>query len=96
VGHEDAFLRPRLSTRCRFSQGTFAATRGNGRDAPKAVVFRESDVTSGFDLPERSFLSFHPIIPRSRHREVGALGIARLRNPRRIGGHQLVGSQSYR
>src|SRR4029077_15513272 len=35
-GHEDAFLRPRLSARCRFSQGTFAGTRGNGRDAPKA------------------------------------------------------------
>src|ERR1700719_404201 len=32
VGHEDAFLRPRLSARCRFSQGTFAGTRGNGRD----------------------------------------------------------------
>src|SRR5580698_1834096 len=32
-GHEDAFPRPRLSARCRFSQGTFAGTRGNGRDA---------------------------------------------------------------
>jgi len=29
-GHEDAFPRPRLSARCRFSQGTFAGTRGNG------------------------------------------------------------------
>jgi hypothetical protein len=36
VGHQDAFLRPRLSARCRFSQGTFARTRGNGRDAPIA------------------------------------------------------------
>jgi hypothetical protein len=34
MGHQDAFLRPRLSGRCRFSQGTFARTRGNGRDAP--------------------------------------------------------------
>src|SRR6516225_1734724 len=36
LGHEDAFPRPRLSGRCRFSQVTFARTRGNGRDAPKA------------------------------------------------------------
>jgi hypothetical protein len=35
-GHEDAFPRPRLSVRCRFSQGTFAGTLGNGRDAPLA------------------------------------------------------------
>jgi hypothetical protein len=34
MGHVDAFPRPRLSARCRFSQGTFAGTRGNGRDAP--------------------------------------------------------------
>ena len=34
VGHEDAFPRPRLSARCRFSQGTLAGTWGNGRDAP--------------------------------------------------------------
>jgi hypothetical protein len=34
LGQEDAFPRPRLSARCRFSQGTFAGTRGNGRDAP--------------------------------------------------------------
>jgi hypothetical protein len=37
-GHEDAFPEPRLSARCRFSQGTFAGTLGNGRDAPKAAV----------------------------------------------------------
>ena len=36
--HEDAFPRPRLSARCRFSQGTLAGTRGNGRDAPKSAV----------------------------------------------------------
>ena len=35
-GHEDQFPRPTLSARCRFSQGTFARTRGNGRDAPTA------------------------------------------------------------
>jgi len=37
-GHEDALLGPRLNARCRFSQGTFAGTWGNGRDAPKAVI----------------------------------------------------------
>jgi hypothetical protein len=30
-GHEDAFPRPSVSARCRFSQGTFAGTLGNGR-----------------------------------------------------------------
>ena len=35
MGHQDAFLRSRLSVRYRFSQGTFAGTRWNGRDAPK-------------------------------------------------------------
>jgi hypothetical protein len=38
MGHEDAFPRPRLSSRCRFSQRTFAGTRGNGRDAPIAAT----------------------------------------------------------
>ena len=37
-GHEDAFPRPRLNLRCRFSRGTFAGMLGNGRDAPKASV----------------------------------------------------------
>ena len=32
--HQDAFLGPRLSARYRFSQGTLAGTRGNGREAP--------------------------------------------------------------
>jgi hypothetical protein len=36
LGHEYAFPPPRLSACCRFSQGTFAQTRGNGRDAPIA------------------------------------------------------------
>jgi len=38
MGHQDAFLRPRLSARCRFSQRTFAGTRDNGRDAPIPVL----------------------------------------------------------
>jgi hypothetical protein len=36
--HEERFPPPRLSARCRFSQGTFAGMRGNGRDAPKPAV----------------------------------------------------------
>ena len=40
MGHEDAFPRPRLSARCRFSQGTFAGTRGNGRDAHPRLLTR--------------------------------------------------------
>ena len=38
MGREYAFPPPRLSACCRFSQGTFAGVRGNGRDAPGAVV----------------------------------------------------------
>jgi hypothetical protein len=34
MGHEDAFPPLRLSAGFQFSQPTFAATRGNGRDAP--------------------------------------------------------------
>jgi len=37
-GHEDAFLRPRLNARNRFSKGTFAGTRGNDGVAPKRAV----------------------------------------------------------
>jgi hypothetical protein len=36
IGHQDAFPRPRLSARFRFSQGTLAGTRNNGRNAPIA------------------------------------------------------------
>jgi hypothetical protein len=39
-GHQDAFLPPRLSARYRFSQETFAGTRGNGRNAPRAAILR--------------------------------------------------------
>jgi len=35
IGHQDAFLLRRLSGRYRFSEETFARTRGNGREAPK-------------------------------------------------------------
>ena len=38
TGHQDAFPPPRLSVGCRFSQATFAGTRGNGRDAPIPAV----------------------------------------------------------
>jgi hypothetical protein len=37
TGHQDAFPRPRLSARGRFSQRTFAGTWGNGRDAPSGA-----------------------------------------------------------
>jgi len=36
MGHEDRFPPSRLNGSCRFSQGTFAGTRANGRDAPIA------------------------------------------------------------
>jgi hypothetical protein len=48
LGEEDAFPRPRLSARCRFSQGTFAGTRGNGRDAP-APAIREANVQTAVE-----------------------------------------------
>ena len=38
MGHEDAFPTTTLSARYRFSQGTLAGARGNGRDAPKPVI----------------------------------------------------------
>jgi hypothetical protein len=41
-GDEDAFPRPRLSARCRFSQGTFAGTRGvrpRGASDAKAAAY---------------------------------------------------------
>jgi len=40
LGHEDAFLRPKPNARYRFSKGTLAGTRGNGR----ATVFVGSGV----------------------------------------------------
>jgi hypothetical protein len=35
MGHEDQFLPPKLSARSVIRKQTVAATRGNGRDAPK-------------------------------------------------------------
>jgi hypothetical protein len=43
LGHEDAFPQPRSSARCGFNQETFAAKRGNGRDAPIPAVRRKRD-----------------------------------------------------
>jgi len=39
-GAEDQFPPPRASVQCRFSQRTFAGTRGNGREAPIPAVPR--------------------------------------------------------
>ena len=50
MGHEDAFPRPRLSARCRFSQGTFAGASGNAEDAPEAAVPLEPIKPQGFDF----------------------------------------------
>jgi len=41
-GHQNAFLPPRLSARYSFSQRTLVGMRGNGRDAPKAAVERQT------------------------------------------------------
>jgi hypothetical protein len=38
MGHEDAFRRPRLRARIRFSERTFAGTQGNDGDAPNSAV----------------------------------------------------------
>src|SRR5215467_3748095 len=35
---KEAFPPPRLSVGCRFSRGTFARRRGNGRDVPKIGI----------------------------------------------------------
>src|SRR5262245_29572457 len=50
-GRDDQFPPPRLG-RCRFSQRTFAAMRGNEQGAPKAV-FSRHDVT--LSIPEKSW-----------------------------------------
>ena len=55
LGHEDAFPRPRLSGRCRFSQVTFARTRGNGRDAPEAVLRPSQDIDRRRPLKSHSW-----------------------------------------
>jgi len=40
MGHEERFPPSRLSGRYRFNQRTFAGKRGNGREAPLAVIRR--------------------------------------------------------
>ena len=51
MGHQDAFLRPRLSARYRFSQGTLAGMWGKGRDAP----VNEPAFAGGVGVIARSF-----------------------------------------
>jgi hypothetical protein len=65
--HQDAFPRPRLNARCRFSQGTFAGARGNGREAPKAAVARErpSPLASNAARPLKATLATDEIDNRS-------------------------------
>jgi hypothetical protein len=45
-GHEDPFAPPRLSARYVVRQETFAGTRGNGREAPKADGARCHDLAT--------------------------------------------------
>jgi hypothetical protein len=59
VGHEDAFPRPRLSARCRFGQGNFTGTRGNGRDAPKADLLGREPRRSRKRPGQNGWLSQH-------------------------------------
>jgi len=42
MGHDAQSSALRLSDRYRFDQGTFAATRANGRDAPRAAARRSA------------------------------------------------------
>jgi len=44
-GHKDAFPRPRMRGRCRFSQRTFTRMRRNGQDAPKEDIARGTVVS---------------------------------------------------
>jgi hypothetical protein len=48
-GHEDAFPPPRLSGCCRFGQGIFAGTHGDGRDALIPAV-RVNTIDGSVDL----------------------------------------------
>jgi len=61
MGHEDAFPRPRPSARCRFSQETFAGTRGKGQgapipDLPAPAIEWESSTSSRTLGPAQRFL----------------------------------------
>jgi len=66
MGHEDAFPRPRLSARYRFSQGTFAGTRGNGPEAPipdlrSVVIEHRESVVNNLALATRLGISITAI-----------------------------------
>ena len=63
VGHQDAFPLPRLCVRCRFSQRTFAGTRGNGRrDAPIPAI-RASESESGTSTDTRRSTQCNLVAP---------------------------------
>ena len=49
MGQDDPFPPPRLNGRCRFSEGTFAGMRGNGRDAPMPAVRQLTPRSQRFD-----------------------------------------------
>jgi hypothetical protein len=63
-GHQGAFLRPRLSGRYRFTQGTLVGTRGNGRDAPIAAVRRTEIERQG--SVESECFAFSSYMPQSQ------------------------------
>jgi hypothetical protein len=48
-GQDDQFPPPRMSARSAFGKQTFAGTRGNEEDAPKAVARRKPANLSGSD-----------------------------------------------
>ena len=57
MGHEDAFPRPRLSARCRFSQRSFEGTWGN-------YPFFKSGIVAVSSMTEGLFiLKKHPTPP---------------------------------
>ena len=55
MGHEAQFPPPEPSARYRFGQATFAGTRGNERDALKAVT----PAGRSFQKPNRFIRRFH-------------------------------------
>ena len=54
LGQEDQFVPPKLSARSVITTQTVAATRGDGRDAPEAVV-SVTAIERGSSTPTRSF-----------------------------------------
>ena len=76
-GHEDAFPRPKLSARCRFSQRTFAGTRGNGRDAPipaiREAAVEPQDLSKAAVRRARDLTCPQPKVDVTRMRENGSV-----------------------